>query len=427
MNYDVDAIRRHFPSLSIRDNGTSRIYFDNPAGTQIAKSVAERITECLLESNANVCGSFETSRRADAVIAGARAAMADFLNAASPEEIVFGQNMTTITLHISRSIGRTLRPGDEIIVSHMDHDANVTPWTLLAEDLDLKVKWLTFNTETFEYDLDELDSLLSDRTKLVCVGGASNLIGTINDVRTICAKARAAGALSYVDAVQLAPHVAIDVQDLGSDFLVCSAYKFFGPHQGILWGRRDVLESLVPYKVRPATSEIPSCFETGTQSHEGLAGTAAAVNYFAWVGENLATDYHHKHEQYRTRTKYVHSALDYLFAYEKKLAAHLIDGLQNIDGIQIQGITALDAQDRRVPTVSFTANSRSSASIAEALGQRNIFVWSGHCYAVGITKALGIHESGGVVRIGPVHYNSIEEIDELLVALDEILLQADVA
>jgi len=427
MNYDIDAIRDHFPSLSIKDNGASRIYFDNPAGTQIAKSVVDRMTECLFESNANIGGGFETSRRADAVIANAREAMADFLNAASPEEIVFGQNMTTITLHISRSIGRTLRPGDEIIVSHMDHDANVTPWTMLAEDLGLKVKWLTFNTETFEYDLDEFDALLSDRTKLVCVGAASNLIGTINDVKTICAKARAAGALSYVDAVQLAPHVAIDVQDLGSDFLVCSAYKFFGPHQGILWGRREVLESLVPYKVRPAPATIPSCFETGTQSHEGLAGTAAAVDYFAWVGENLATDYHHKHEKYRLRTKFVHSALDYLFDYEKKLATHLIGGLQNIDGVQIQGITAVDAEDRRVPTVSFTANSRSSASIAAALGQRNIFVWSGHCYAVGVVKALGIHESGGVVRIGPVHYNSVEEIDKFLVALDEILLQADVA
>jgi cysteine desulfurase family protein (TIGR01976 family) len=427
MNYDLDAIRNRFPSLSIQDSGVPRIYFDNPAGTQISKGVAERMTECLIASNANLAGDFETSRRAVAVTANARSAMADFLNAASPDEIIFGQNMTTITLHISRSIGRTLRPGDEIIVTRMDHDGNVTPWTLLADDLDLTVKWLPFNTKTFEFDLDELDALLSDRTKLVCIGGASNVTGTINDIKTICAKARKAGALSYVDAVQLAPHVAIDVQDLGSDFLVCSAYKFFGPHQGILWGRRDVLESLEPYKLRPAPTAIPSCFETGTQSHESMAGTTAAVDYFAWVGETFAQDYYHKYEHHGTRTKFVHSALDYLFAYESMLADHLIDGLQRIDGIEIRGITATDARDRRVPTVAFTSNTCSSASIASALGQRNIFVWSGHNYAIEVVKSLGIYESGGVVRVGPVHYNSIEEIDQLLVALDEILTQADVA
>ena len=207
--------------------------------------------------------------------------MADLLNAPSPDEIVFGQNMTTITLHISRSIGRLMRAGDEIILSRMDHDANVWPWVLLARDLDLEVKWLPFDAETFEFDLAVLDELLTERTRLVCVGGASNLTGTINDVKGICAKARAAGALTYIDGVQSVPHVATDVQDLDCDFLVCSPYKFFGPHQGVLWGRRDVLEQLEPYKVRPAPESIPGCFETGTQSHEGYAGTAAAVDYFA--------------------------------------------------------------------------------------------------------------------------------------------------
>jgi len=427
MTYDLAAIRDHFPSLSITDDDVPRIYFDNPAGTQVAKSVAAKMSECLIESSANLGGDFVTSGRADAVVTDARMAMADFLNAASPDEIIFGQNMTTLTLHISRSIGRTLRPGDEIIVSKMDHDANITPWTLLAEDLGLTIKWLLFNTETFEFDLEELDKLLSDKTKLVCVGGASNLTGTINDVKTICAKAKAAGAWTYIDAVQLAPHVAIDVQDLDCDFLACSAYKFFGPHQGILWGRREILESLQPYKVRPAPQEIPSCFETGTQSHEGMAGTMAAVDYFSWIGETMAQDHYGRYEQFQGRRKYVRTAMDYLFEYESDLAARLIDGLQALPGITVQGIVARDAFERRVPTVSFTADGASPETIAKQLAQKNIFVWSGHNYALELVRTLGIEEAGSVVRVGPVHYNDNDEIDRLLLALEEILPKARAA
>jgi len=427
MNYDLDAIRDHFPSLSIKDGGVSRVYFDNPAGTQVPRSIVDSMSACLIEANANIGGGFATSNRADAVIANAHQAMADFLNAASPEEIIFGQNMTTLTLHISRSIGRTLKPGDEIILSRMDHDANISPWLLLAEDLDLNIKWLPFNTETFEFDLEELDNLLTEKTRLVCVCAASNLTGTINDVKTICAKVKAAGAWSYIDAVQLAPHVPIDVQDLDCDFLLCSAYKFFGPHQGMLWSRRDILESLQPYKVRPATNDLPGCFETGTQSHEGMAGTAAAVDYFAWIGENFAAEYLDRYQRFQGRRKYVHAALDYLFAYESDLASYLIDGLHALPGIAIQGITAKDAIDRRVPTVSFTAGGASSADIAAMLAKQNIFVWSGHNYAIEVVKALGIYESGGVVRVGPVHYNNTAEIDRLLVALDEILPKARAA
>ena len=427
MTYDLGAIRDQFPSLSIKDDGVLRVYFDNPAGTQVSKCIVESMSACLIESNANILGGFTTSNRADAVIANAHQAMADFLNAASADEIIFGQNMTTLTLHISRSIGRTLKPGDEIIVSRMDHDANIAPWLLLAEDLNLTIKWLPFNTETFEFDLGELDKLLTEKTRLVCVGAASNLTGTINDVKAICAKAKAAGAWTYIDAVQLAPHVPIDVQDLDCDFLVCSAYKFFGPHQGILWGRREILESLQPYKVRPATNDLPGRFETGTQSHEGMAGTAAAVDYFAWVGENFAQDYVGSYQQFQGRRKYVHAALDYMFAYESDLASYLIDGLHALPGVVIQGITAKDAIDRRVPTVSFTAEGAISANIAALLAQQNIFVWSGHSYAVEVVKALGIYESGGVVRIGPVHYNNTAEIDRLLLALDEILPKARAA
>lgn len=425
--FDLETVRSRFPALSISDNGVPRIYFDNPAGTQVSQLVVERMSQCLLEANANLGGYFATSRFADAIVDDAHAAMADLLNAPSPDEIIFGQNMTTLTLHISRSIGRQFRPGDEIILSRMDHDANVTPWVLLARDLDLEVRWLPFNLETFEFDLSALDDLLNDRTRLVCVGGASNMTGTIHDIRTISAKAREAGAWTYIDAVQSVPHVPTDVQEIGCDFLACSAYKFFGPHQGILWGRREVLERLEPYKVRPAPDSIPGAFETGTQSHEGMAGTAAAVDYFAWIGETMAQDYLKSTERYTGRSRYVHAAMCCLFDYETTLARHLIEGLRQLPGVKVHGITGADAMARRVPTVSFTAAGMSSADIAQALAKKNIFVWSGHNYAVEAARALNIYDSGGGVRVGPVHYNSVEELDRLLGALEEILPRAHVA
>lgn len=426
MAFEVDAVRAEFPALALQDNGNSRIYLDNPAGTQVPQIVVDRMGECLIEANANLGGFFETSRRARAVVDEAHQAMADLLNAASPGEIIFGQNMTTLTLYLSRSIGRELKQGDEIILSRMDHDSNVTPWTLLADDLGLTVRWLPFNLESFEFDLAELDNLLNAKTRLVCIGGASNLLGTINDVKAISAKARAAGAWSYIDAVQLAPHVALDVQDIGCDFLACSAYKFFGPHQGILWGRRDVLESLTPYNVRPAPKDLPGCFETGTQSHEGMAGTAAAVDYFAWVGQTMAQDFIQDNANYAGRSRMVHAALDCLFAYEQELALRLIDGLQGLPGVRVLGVTDRAAMHRRVPTVSFVADGKASPAIARGLAARNIFVWNGHNYAVEAAAALDLPQ-GGAVRVGPVHYNTLAEIDVLLTALDEVLLQADAA
>lgn len=427
MQFDLESIRSKFPALSVTDGGTARIHFDNPAGTQVPQSVVDGMSHCLLQANANVHGDFRTSVLVDELIAEARTAMADMLNAPSPDEIIFGQNMTTLTLQLSRSIGRLLQAGDEIILSRMDHDANVSPWLLLAEDLNLKIRWLPFNVETFEFDPDALDAVLTDRTRLVCVGGASNLLGTINDVKRICTKARQAGAMTYIDAVQSVPHVATDVQDLGCDFLVCSAYKFFGPHQGILWGRRELLEQLEPYKVRPATDEIPGCFETGTQSHEGMAGTAAAVDYFAWIGATMAQAYYEKNSQYNGRRRNVHAAMDFLFDYETTLATRLIEGLAQLPGVRVQGITAAEAMDRRVPTVSFTASGESPHDIARALAAKNIFVWSGHLYAVEPARALGIVDAGGAVRIGPVHYNSIAEIDQALVALEQILPRKNIA
>lgn len=421
MNYDLEQIRGKFPALNIKDSGVRRIYFDNPAGTQVPIEVIEAMQKCMIESNANIQGGFETSNRADKILDEFHQSMADFLNATSSEEIIFGQNMTTLTLHISRSIGRLLSKGDEIILSRMDHDANISPWLLLAEDIGLSVKWLSFDTEKYEFDLNSLENLLSDKTKLICIGGASNLLGTINDIKSICKIAKKANALTYIDAVQLAPHVSIDVQDIDCDFLVCSAYKFFGPHQGILWGKRKLLKSLSPYKVRPATSELPGCFETGTQSHEGMAGTTAAVNYFAWIGHEYAETFQIENKYKNERTKFIHAALDYLFEYEKLLTIDLIEGLQNIKNVQVQGITEKNALDRRLPTVSFSVIGLSPSLIAEELAKENIFVWSGHSYALEVVKSLNLLDKGGVLRTGPVHYNTINEVHEFLEILDKLI------
>lgn len=413
MQFDASAVREQFPSLSVTDDGVSRIYLDNPAGTQVPVSVAERMSDCLLFGNANIGGYFRTSAIAAEFVDNARIACADFLNASSVAEIIFGQSMTTLTLHLSRSIGRHLEAGDEIVLSRMDHDANIAPWLLMARDHDLKVRWLSFNTESFEFDADALDSVLTDRTRLVCIGGASNMTGTLNDTKSLCAKVRAAGAWSFIDAVQSAPHVLVDVQDTGCDFLVCSAYKFFGPHQSVLWGRRDVLQRLEPYKVRPAPVALPWCFETGTQSHESIAGVAAAIDYLAAIGSAATASTNR-------RQRLVHAFAE-LIRYETLLASRLIEGLQAIPGITVQGITDSSAFDRRVPTVSFTHAKKHPDTIARALAEQNIFVWSGHNYAVESAKALGILDSGGVVRIGAVHYNTVAEIDATLTALEGVL------
>lgn len=413
MQFNPSAVRALFPSLSVTDNDIHRIYLDNPAGTQVPLSVAERMSDCLIYGNANLGGFFRTSEIAGQFVDNARSASADFLNAASVDEIIFGQSMTTLTLHLSRSIGRYLEAGDEIVLSKMDHDANIAPWLLMARDHGLKVRWLSFNTESFEFDEDALDSVLTDRTRLVCVGGASNMTGTLNNVKGLCAKIRAAGAWSFIDAVQSAPHVLVDVQDIGCDFLVCSAYKFFGPHQSILWGRRDILQELEPYKVRPAPEELPWCFETGTQSHESIAGVGAAIDYLAALGSAAAANGNR-------RQQLIH-AFAQLFSYEKLLAGQLIKGFQAIPGITVRGITDSSALDRRVPTVSFTHAKKHPDTIARALAEQNVFVWSGHNYAVEPARALGIYDSGGVVRIGAVHYNTVAEIDRMLTALEDVL------
>ncbi len=412
---DIDLIRSQFPALG---SSPDAVFLDNPGGTQTPQMVIDAMTDCLINANANLGGAFHTSRRADDIVSQAHVAMADFVNAKSEREIIFGQNMTTLTFHISRSIGRLFSEGDEIILTNMEHDANVSPWLLMARDHGLVVKYLPFDTSSFEFDLDRLDDLLTDRTKLVCFNHASNMTGTINDAKTVSQKAHAVGALVYVDSVQFAPHGAIDVQDIGCDFLVCSPYKFFGPHMGVLWGREEVLKTLEPYKVRPASDALPDCFETGTLSHESMAGVIATVDYFDWVGRDLADDsYRARYDRFDGRRQHVHAAMEYLTDYEIPLTRQLIDGLVTMPGVKVHGITNSNALSKRVPTISFTAEGHKPRDIAQALGDQHIYVWDGHNYAVEPINHLGLMEGGGVVRVGLAHYNTAEEIDRTLDAI----------
>ena len=422
MSLDVARIRAEFPSLAIADSGRPRLYFDSPGGTQTPKAVIDRTVDCLVNCNANLGGPFVTSQAAGRLVDEAHAAMADLLGAASPAEIVFGQNMTTLTFHISRSIARNLEPGDEIIVTRMDHDANIAPWLLVARDRGCRVRWLDFDRGSFEFDPAELDRLLCERTRVVALNYASNATGTINDVTGMTAqvRARAPKAMVYVDAVQLAPHRLVDVQAIGCDFLVCSPYKFFGPHQGVLWGKADRLMSLSPYKVRPADDALPHRFETGTLSHEGMAGTEGAVDYLAWIGRTMGRPSPARAGESERRSA-LRAAWQVLVDYEMMLTRRLVEGLQRLPGIAIQGIADPAAFARRVPTVSFIHERLAPEEMAAGFAAEGIFVWSGHNYAVEVIKSLGLLDRGGVLRVGLAHYNTAEEIDRLLEVLARMI------
>lgn len=417
---DLSPLRLQFPALQETDaQGQPYVYFDGPAGTQVPQRVIEAITHYLTWANANKGGQFITSRRSDELIDQARLAMADFLNAASPAEIVFGVNMTTLTYSLSRAIARTLQPGDEIVVTRLDHDANISPW-LALEEQGVKIKWADFDVEDCHLDLAHLASLLTTRTKLVAVGYASNAVGTINPIEQIAALAHQVGALLWVDAVHYAPHGPIDVQALGCDFLVCSAYKFFGPHVGVLWGRSHLLESIQPYQIRPANPNPPYKFETGTLHYEGLNGVTAAIDYLAEVGKTYGQAFAAELPQYEGRRKELKQALHCTMAYERPLLAYLMEGLQAIPGITIYGITQPERFNERCPTVAFTRQGFTPRQIAAHLGRRGIFVWDGHYMAVSVTERLGVEQSGGMVRVGLVHYNTRPEIDRLLTALEAL-------
>ena len=410
---DVDAIRAHFPSLA-----TDAIFFDNPGGTQVAREAMERMQRYYLTSNANHGGAFRTSHDSDAVVAEARQAVADFLHAARPEEIVFGQNMTSLTMHISRSIARLLNPGDEIIVTRLDHDANIAPWLLIAEDRSCTVRWVDIHPEDCTLDMQQMEQLISSRTKLLAVGYASNAVGTINDVRRAVELAHSVGALCFVDAVQYAPHRPIDVQALDCDFLACSAYKFFGPHLGVLYGKYELLDRLTAYKVRPAGNEPPDKFETGTQSFESIAATLGVMEYLTWFGTTCGVAFQERYQQhYSGRALILKQAMAAMTAYEVGINKALLQAFTSIQGLHLYGITDPQRMHERVPTFSFTLQSRTPLEVAEMLGNKGIYVWDGNFYALSVVERLGLQEQGGLVRVGLAHYNTQEEIKRMIEVL----------
>jgi cysteine desulfurase family protein (TIGR01976 family) len=416
---DLSPYRRYFPSLNQQVNAQQAIYFDNPGGTQVAQQVIDAMVTYFLEANANCHGAFITSQRTDEVIAAARSAMADFLHAASPKEIVFGPNMTTLTFAFSRAIGKTLQPGDEIVVTLLDHDANVAPWLALQEN-GAVVRAVDVHPENVILNMDDMRAKITDRTKLVAVGYASNAVGTINDIQTITQWAHEVGALVWIDAVQFAPHGPIDVQALDVDFLACSSYKFFGPHLGILYGKIEHLERFPAYKVRPSLNVSPDRWETGTQNHEGLAGLIGVMNYFSMLGREQSALYSDAFQEYSGRQRELKIATQAIVDYERGLSAQLLAGLREIRGMHIYGITNPQDYARRVPTVACTIEGYTPRELAEYLGNQGIFAWDGNYYALGIMERLGLEGRGGALRLGMAHYNTSGEIDRVLEALEQL-------
>jgi cysteine desulfurase family protein (TIGR01976 family) len=415
----VSELRTEFPALQQTAGGRPLVFFDGPGGTQVHGTVIEAMNQYLTEANSNFHGAFLYSQRTDETIDAAREAMADLLNASRPEEIVFGPNMTSLTFSLSRAIGRTLSPGDEVVVTRLDHDGNIAPWLALQEQ-GATVRHVDFDPGDCTLDMAGLEEAITPRTRLVAVGYASNAVGTINDIPRIIELAHAAGAWVYVDAVHYAPHGPIDVQDLGCDFLVCSVYKFFGPHQGILYGRHDLLESLPAYKVRPADGAPPHKFETGTQSFEAMAGTTAAVDYLASVGRRFGGEVEGQFPGFEGRRLDLKTAMAAIRLYERGLCHHLVAGLLEIDGLRFYGITDPQRFDQRVPTVAFTMEGLSPDEIAQRLAAANIFSWNGNFYALAVTERLGLEGKGGLLRVGLAHYNTADEVHVLLGVLADM-------
>src|SRR6195256_4315198 len=408
--FDIAWVREQFPSLKLQVNGHAAAFLDGPAGTQVPKVVMDAVQNYFLTANANTYGAFLTSRRNDEMIRSARGAMADFFNC-DPNEVVFGQNMTTITFALARAIGRELKPGDEIVVTTLDHDANVAPWRAL-EEKGVVIRQVDIRESDCTLDLDDLKRKITAKTKLVAVGYASNMVGTINPVAEITKLAHAAGALMFIDGVHYAPHGLIDVKAVDCDFLVCSPYKFFGPHMGTLYGKRQHLEKFKPYKVRPATNTSPECWETGTQVQELIAGIAAAVDYIAELGR-------HCDVTVKNRREALLAAYRATRRYETGLVTRLIAGLRTIPGMRIFGITDAKRFDERCSTLSFRLGDHNPTEIAAFLGERGIFTWDGNFYALNLSERLGVEQRGGVLRVGLVHYNTAEEVERLLAALRE--------
>ena len=393
----IAEIRSHFPALDRTHLGHPVAYFDGPGGTQVPREVVQAMSDYLLHHNANTHWSYPTSIETDAIIEGARESLADFLNA-SPAEIAFGQNMTTLTFHLGRALGRQWTRGDEVVVTELDHRANVDPWLALERDRGITVRMARASTAAGAVDLDHLASLIGPKTRLVAIGAASNALGTITDVARVCRLARDAGALSFVDAVHYAPHNLVDVQAIGCDFLACSAYKFYGPHTGVLFGRRELIEALDAPKLRPAPDNAPDRLETGTQSHESIAGTAAAVEFLATLGSGA------------TRRARLERAFAEFKARKRELFGRLWDGLGAIPGVTRFGVAATA---ERTPTAAFTVKGIDSERVARVLADRGVFTSHGDFYASTIVEKLGL-AGPGLVRAGCAIYTTPDEIDRLL-------------
>ena len=410
--FNVAWARAQFPSLAQSVNGHPAAFLDGPGGTQVSQRVIDAIRDYLVQSNANTCGAYATSRRTDAMIAGARSAMADLLGC-DADEVVFGPNMTTLTFALSRSIGRELGQGDEIVVTHLDHDANVSTWRAL-EERGVKLQFVDVNEQDCTLDMGDMARKINGRTKLVAVGYASNAVGTINDVKEVIRLAHAAGAMAFVDAVHYAPHGPIAVRELDCDFLACSTYKFFGPHMGVLYGKREHLKRLQPYKVRALTNDIPFRWEMGTLNHECIAGITACVEYLADLGR-------HVNPEAGSRRAALLSAYEAIQSYERRLIERLIRGLVEIPRLKFFGISDPKRFSQRAPTVAVRIEGHTPLELANRLGERGFFTWDGNYYALNLTERLDVEKSGGFLRIGLVHYNTVEEVDGVVAALKEIV------
>lgn len=399
----TEQIRAHFPALQRTHAGKPIAYFDGPGGTQVPQSVVDAIGDYLLRHNANTHWAFPTSEETDAIIANARAAVADFLNAA-PDEVAFGANMTTLTFHLARAIGRGLRAGDEIVITELDHHANVAPWRALELERGLTVRVARMIPETGQLDWDDLARQLNERTKLLAIGAASNALGTITDVHRAAEMAHAVGAQIFVDAVHYAPHELVDVRALDCDFLACSAYKFYGPHLGILYGRHDLLAALDFPKLIPAPNTAPERAETGTQNHEGIAGAAAAVEFLAQMSEG------------ESRRERLRAVMAELHERGNALVTRMWEGLHAIDGVSVFG----PPPDRpRTPTIAFTVHGVSALEVSRRLAERGVFASDGHFYAMTVVERLQ-QSQHGLVRAGCACYTTAEEVDRLIGGVREI-------